>query len=232
MVDSRWQVISDRIKTGNPGLSIDQRVCAVTRDIFQAQSVSMAMVVQHSYRPIAATDDLGTFLDDEQFALGDGPTFDAQTSPIPIVLEDARSARAKRRWTVFANLAAKHEIAGVFAFPLRVGEAYLGVLSIYCTLAGEPTADRYSDGLILASIATAELIRRAAAIGPASDMTVLEPGLYDESSLQIAAGMVAESLNVSIVAALARIRARAFSDDKPVSATAQLIVDRQLVLER
>jgi hypothetical protein len=44
--------------------------------------------------------------------------------------------------------------------------------------------------------------------------------------------MVAESLNVSIVAALVLIRARAFANDQPVSKTAQQIVARELVLEK
>lgn len=192
----------------------------------------MALVIDHAYSPIAATDDLGTLLDDEQFALGDGPTFEAQRSPAPIILDDAHAHRAAARWPVFAKLAQKHSIHGAFAFPLRIGDAYLGVLTAYRDRAGEPSAQQYADGLILASLATAELVRREAGVGAEPGAGIFEPGLYDQSALQVAAGMVAEALNISIVTALVRIRARAFADDQPVSQTAQQIVARHLVLEK
>jgi hypothetical protein len=44
--------------------------------------------------------------------------------------------------------------------------------------------------------------------------------------------MVAEYLNCPIVAALVRIRARAFADERPVSEIARAIVAREIVLEK
>jgi hypothetical protein len=180
---------------------------------------------------VAAADDLGTLLDDEQFALGDGPTFEAQHSPAPIILEDVHARRTTARWPVFAKLVEKHAIQGVFVFPLRIGDAYLGVLTAYRARSGEPSGEQYADGLMLASLATAELVRRAAGVDTEPGLGIFEPGLYHQSALQVAAGMVAESLNISIVAALVRIRARAFANDQPVSKTAQQISARELVLE-
>lgn len=123
-----------------------------------------------------------------------------------------------------------HGVHGAFAFPLRIGDAFLGVLTAYRARAGEPSAEQYADGLILASLATAELVSQEAGVGAESgsgsssraSMTNLLPR-------EVAAGdMVAESLNISIVAALVRIRARAFADDHPVSKTALQIVERNL----
>lgn len=139
--------------------------------------------------------------------------------------------RAVARWPIFAKLAQEHQVHGVFAFPLRIGDAYFGVLAVYRFRAGEPTAMEYTDGLILSSLATAELVRHQAGAGLDSGAGVFEPGLYDQSPLQIAAGMVAEALNISIVAALVRIRAQAFADEQPVNRIAQQIVARTLVLD-
>lgn len=232
MSDPRWDFIADKVGALDPGLSLSQRICSVALELLGARSVSLALVVSHAYSPIADSDALGTLLDEEQFSLGDGPTFDAQSSPAPIILEDVYAHYAAKRWPVFAKLAQSHEIHGVFAFPLRIGDAYLGVLTAYRPRAGEPTAVEYADGLILSSLATAELIRHLANAGPESEAAILKPGLYDQSALQIAAGMVAESLNIPIVAALVRIRARAFTEGQPVNHIAQLIVARNLTLDK
>lgn len=232
MADARWQRIVGGIGAADSTLTVGQRICLEATDLLEATSVSLAQVIDRVYSPIAATDDLGAFLDDQQFALGDGPTFEAQCSPVPIILEDAHARRATARWPVFAKLAEKHAMAAVFAFPLRIGDAYLGVLTVYRARAGQPSAGQYADGLILSSLATAELVRQEAGVGTKGGPGIFEPGLYDQSPLQVAAGMVAESLNISIVAALVRIRARAFTDDQPVSQTAVQIVERKLVLEK
>lgn len=231
MTDHRWQSIADKIAALDPALSVSERICLVAREHLGGQSASLALVIDHAYSPIADTDALGTILDEEQFALGDGPTFAAQNSPAPIILDDVHAQRAAARWPIFAKLALKHHVHGVFAFPLRIGDAYLGVLTVYRVRAGEPTAMEYTDGLILSSLATAELVRLQAGAGLDSGTGVFEPGLYDQSALQIAAGMVAESLNISIVAALVRIRARAFADEQAVNRIAQQIVARTLVLD-
>lgn len=231
MTDHRWQLIADKIGALDPALSVSERICLVAVELLGGQSASLALVIDHAYSPIADTDALGTRLDEEQFALGDGPTFAAQNSPAPIILDDVHTHRAVARWPIFAKLAQKHQVHGVFAFPLRIGDAYLGVLTVYRFRAGEPTAMEYTDGLILSSLATAELIRHQAGAGLDSGAGVFEPGLYDQSPLQIAAGMVAEALNISIVAALVRIRAQAFADEQPVNRIAQQIVARTLVLD-
>jgi hypothetical protein len=231
MADERWQFLAARVRSADPSLTTPQRICLVANDLLNATSCSLALVVDHVYRSVAATDALGTLLDEEQFALGDGPTFEAQNAAAPVLLEDAHAHRAVARWPVFAKLAQKHHVHGVFAFPLRIGDAYLGVLTVYRARAGEPTAGQYADGLILASLATAELVGHEAGVGAEPGEGIFAPGLYDQSALQIAAGMVAESLNLSIVAALVRIRARAFADDEPVNHTAQRIVARTLVLD-
>lgn len=231
VADERWKFIAEKIRTADPALALGRGICVAARELLGAQSASLALVIDHVYSPIAATDDLGTLLDDEQFALGDGPTFDAQNSPAPVILEDAHAHRAALRWPVFVGIAQNHGIHGAIAFPLRIGDAYLGVLTAYRVRAGEPSAQEYIDGLILSSLATAELLSHQAGVGPKAELGIFEPGLYEQSALQVAAGMVAEALNISIIAALVRIRARAFADDQPVSRTAQRILDRELVLE-
>jgi hypothetical protein len=231
MPDPRWKFIADKVAALDATLSLSQRICSVALELLRARSISLALAVNHAYSPIADSDPLGTLLDEEQFSLGDGPTFDAQSSPAPIILEDIRAHQAATRWPIFAKLAQAHEVHGVFAFPLRIGDAYLGVLTAYLARAGRPTAAEFADGLILSSLATAEVLRHLADAGPESEAGILQHNLYDQPALQIAAGMVAESLDIPIVAALVRIRARAFADGQPVNYIAQRIVARTLTLD-
>jgi hypothetical protein len=60
----------------------------------------------------------------------------------------------------------------------------------------------------------------------------MNPLTYDQSYVQLAAGMVAEQFDIGIVESLVRIRARAFSSDLPVTKIARLIVEGRLILER
>jgi hypothetical protein len=232
MADERWQFIADRVRAVDSTLTGSNRICLVANELLDAKCVALAKVIDHTYSPVAATDDLGTLLDDEQFVLANGPTFEAQRSPAPIILEDLRAHRTVARWPIFSEFAQKHGISGVYVFPLRIGDAYLGVLTAYRDRSGELSGTQYADGLILASLATAELVRTEAGVGSEPGLGIFDPGLYHQSALHVAAGMVAEALNISIVAALVRIRARAFANDQPVSRTAQQIVARELVLEK
>jgi transcriptional regulator with GAF, ATPase, and Fis domain len=232
LVNDRWHSIADKIRATDSSLTLGQKLCAVAVEVLGANAASIALVVNHAYSAISASSDVATLLDEEQFALGNGPTFDAQEASGPVIIDDTTAHRASHKWPAFTPVAAKHGIHGVFAFPLRVGTAYLGVLTAYRTNPGKPTADEFSDGLILASLATAELVRHQAGVTSPELADIFEPGLYDQSALQIAAGMVAEALECPIVAALVRIRARAFADDKPVSEIARAIVAREIVLEK
>ena len=232
MADERWQFIADRIRAADSTLTVGKRICLVANELLDAKCVALAKVIDHAYTPVADTDDLGTLLNDQQFALSNGPTFEAQHSPAPIILDDLHTRRTVSRWPIFAELAEKYGISGAFVFPLRIGDAYLGVLTAYRDRSGDLSGTQYADGLILASLATAELVRMQADVGAEPGLGIFEPGVYHQSALQVASGMVAESLNISIVAALVRIRARAFADDQSVGRTAQQIVARELVLEK
>ena len=230
MSNQRLSFISDKIRESDASLSLVHRFCVVAAELLRAQSASIALVIDQAYSAIAASSPLGTLLEEQQFAFGDGPTYDSRESPIPIIVEDMTDRHSAKEWPAFAPVASKHDIRAVYAFPLRVGSAYLGVLTVYRVEHGEPTAQEYADGLILAALATNELVRQQAGIAAGDVLSSSEPGLSDQSTVQIAAGMVAEALNCSIVSALVRIRARAFADDKPVNDIARAIVARELIL--
>ena len=75
----------------------------------------------------------------------------AVDSLAPVMATDMTSSEALRRWPAFAPVAIRSNAIAVFSFPLRVGEARLGVMSVYRSRTGELTAAEYADGLVIAS---------------------------------------------------------------------------------
>jgi hypothetical protein len=216
----------------NPTIDAGLRICKVTAELMACQSVGLALVVNHAYSQIAGSDKIASFLDETQFDLGDGPTFSAQNKPLPVLAEDLTSRMAFKTWPAFSPIAVKHNVRGVFAFPLRVGTAYLGTLTVYRELSGPLTATQFTDGLILSAVATEALLTQQAGVPNGGLSKFFAPGVYDQSFMHLAAGMVAEQMGSTIVEALVRIRAFAFAHDEPISEVTRQIINRDLILEK
>ena len=230
MNESRWREITQRVRDHRQDLSVSRRICFVGAEMLDADYVSIAMVVNNSYSPVASTDDVSVFLDEQQFSLGNGPTFEARNSEAPVLANDLHKRDNQARWPAVIPSFTNHNINAAFAFPLRIGSAYIGVLTFYRTKPGELTAIEFADGLFLATFATAELVKERAGVITGDFDTVADIHSFEQSTIQVAAGMVAEYLNCSIIDALVRIRARAFVDDLPVSVVARKIVAREITI--
>lgn len=225
-------MIADLVRDLDSTESVGRKICDVAVDLLDATAVSIALFVQNTYTPIAQSDDLAGVLDEQQFALGDGPTFEACKSTIPIIVDDIRQASSREQSPAFAHAVELYDVRGIFAFPLRIGNAYIGALTAYRLTTGTPNAQEYSDGLILALLSTAELVRLQAGADPEGIPEIFEAGFYNQSPLQVAAGMVAEYLNCSVTEALVRIRTRAFVEDKTLNVIAQQILSKEILLEK
>lgn len=230
MANPRWNSIVKRLHEKKSNRALGERICEVAVEVFDADFASIALSINGNYSPFAASSDVAILLDETQYSLGQGPTFDSVNARLPIVIDKTNSRESSHRWPVFIPVLTSHGMRSMYVFPLRIGNAYIGSLSVYKSDADEMSPEQLSDGLILASLAGTELVEKTAGVADRDD-ALTEPGLYDRSSLQIAAGMVAEALNCSIISALVQIRARAFSDDVPVSRLAQQIIAREVVLE-
>lgn len=231
MANERLADIQQKIADLDTSLSFAQKVCQVGKDLTQADGVSVALVLNDAYTHLASTSNEYTFLEEEQFSLGQGPSFRAKSSLTPIIIENTMDSSFGDSFPVFQNLAAKHQIGSMFVFPLRVGNAYIGALSCYRKQPGNLNVEEYSDGLILARIATTALVKQLAGIFLDENNQIYDSRVIEQSGLQIAAGMVSEQLNCSIIDALVRIRALAFKEDLPVNVVANKIIDQEIDIE-
>jgi hypothetical protein len=112
---------------------------------------------------------------------------------------------------------------------MQVDRARMGVLTLYQDAPGPLTDAQYDEAGVLADVITAATLAmlRDDTIAPALDDAVAH-----RAEVHQAAGMVSARLDVTTAVALARIRAHAFSHDRPIGDVAADIVARRLTLSR
>lgn len=172
----------------------------------------------------------GEKLEELQFTLGVGPTFDAYRQGIPIVESDL-VGRAPARWLGFVGPAVDEGIQAVFAFPLQVGAARIGTLTVYQSRPGPLDDDTYADALIMADVVTRAFLAMQAGMfdGTLAD-ELRDDGAY-RAEIHQASGMLSVQLNIDVGEALVRLRARAIADNTTLAHLAAAVVARRLRLE-
>jgi hypothetical protein len=172
----------------------------------------------------AASDEKCKALDELQFTTNEGPCHDAYADRRPVMTPDLRSVPGGR-WPGYATASLDAGVRGVFAFPLQIGAARLGVLDVFAEEAGSLSDEQVAIALTFAQIAT-EILLDGDLITPAGE---LEPGLATaldyRSEIYQAQGMVMVDLGVDLAEALARMRAHAFSHGIALIDLARDIID-------
>lgn len=159
--------------------------------------------------------------------LGEGPCVDAFTSGVP-VLEGDLADPGHGRWLAFAPAAVAAGATAAFGFPMGVGDARIGSLNLYADQPGDLTQAQHADALLLAGVATHVVLATQAKAPP----DALAAELADIGSHMVrvhqATGMVAAQLGIGVAEAIAVLRARAWTTDRPISDVATDVVDRRL----
>lgn len=177
--------------------------------------------------PICVSNPGVASLEDLQYTIGQGPCRDA--------FHTGRSVHAPRldaeawgRWPSFVDLARVSDIGAVFAYPLVVHGANVGVLTLYQRDEGELTKEQHSDSVELAEVLAETVLSLQEEAPPGT----LAPGIADavqyRAEIYQAAGMTSIQLSVPVAEALVRIRAYAFANDQAVATIAAQIVSREL----
>jgi hypothetical protein len=173
---------------------------------------------------LAATDNWALRLEELQYTVGDGPGVQAYRTGGPVLISDLLVGES--RWPGFADVVAEVGAAAAFAFPLQAGGIRLGTLALYRRRPGALGPDELADAAILADLATTALLTDIAAQSPDAEPAV---GRYDD--VNIATGMLAVQLKVSVEDAFLRLRAHAFSRRRPLLDVARDVLERRLRLD-
>lgn len=208
------------------------RLCAAAVRALPASGAGVSVMSSDGSRGVAAASDPASGLIDElQFTLGEGPCVDAFSSRHP-VLEPDLDHSAVNRWPMYWPAVQDRGVRAVFAFPLQVGAARLGVLDVYRREPGALSIPALRQALTFAEVAVTTLLdgQREAVEGEAPDG--LEQALEYRLELYQAQGMVMIQLGVSLFVAMARLRAYAYAQDRRLSDVAGDVVHRRITLDR
>ncbi|WP_250009783.1 GAF and ANTAR domain-containing protein [Actinoplanes sp. M2I2] len=206
-----------------------RRLCSAAERELSASGTGVSVVAGSEMRGVAAVSGPAyEALEELQFSLGEGPCLEAIARREPVLVPDLLDG-AMRRWPGYAPALYDKGVRAVFAFPLQIGVARLGALDVFRDEAGSLTSAEFRDALSFADVAVTTLLdgQADAVPGAAAD------GLDDEvvgqrAELFQAQGMVAVQLTVPVADALARLRAYAYAEDRPLGDVARDVVARRI----
>ena len=147
-----------------------------------------------------------------ELTLGEGPSRDAFASARPVLVDDLRDL-ARASWVTYAAAVAQHGVASVFAFPLHVGAARFGTLTMYGDTPQRLDRARTARCLAMAELATESLLGGADADSDGHLDPRVQSALTFRSEIYQAQGMVMVTLKTDLATALARMRAHAYQSE-------------------
>jgi hypothetical protein len=175
-----------------------------------------------------ATDPTAELLEDLQFTLNEGACMEAAATGAPVLVPDLADRVDAARWPVFAAAVAEQtDVAALFALPMQWGTVNLGVLDLYRRTPGGLSREQRLDAISATDVAALKLLDMRT--GPAAGHPDrLDPATSGRAEIHQATGMVLAQLDISADAALARLRAHAFVEQRLLIDVARDVVERRL----
>jgi hypothetical protein len=206
------------------------RIChaVVASSLAHGAAVTLISDPDHQ-EPICATDATAARLDELQFSLAEGPCLDAHTFGHPVLVSDIADP-ADTRWPEFASGARDTSARALYALPMQIGGARLGILDLYRRERGPLSRQALTMALRAADAAMWAVLRPAALPhqAPSEVPDELAGGGLARAEVHQATGMLSAQLGISVAVALARLRAYAFAEDRRLIDVARDVVARRL----
>ncbi|MFE4498540.1 GAF and ANTAR domain-containing protein [Rhodococcus sp. NPDC056743] len=208
-------------------LPVTADLCSKCISLTAVDGAAVTVLSSSSARELMyATDALAQHLDELQFTSGDGPCVDAFLSGSPVLCNDTSDSVHAASWPGFSSDAERSGVGGVYAFPLRGGRRVFGVLELYRRVPGALTQFQLD-----AAVASADAIASSLLDELSLDEDSHTGGManaFHRPEVNQAVGMIAVQLKVPVTEALSRLRATAYSSDKPIWEVAGDVVHRRL----
>ncbi|HTS95513.1 MAG TPA: ANTAR domain-containing protein [Streptosporangiaceae bacterium] len=222
-----WLSIAARARSEGTTVGVRHAVTACGEAIGAGAVLSMSGS-DGSHEPVFATDPRSDELEDLQATLGQGPSAEVIDGLGPVLEGELASSQALARWPEFSPAAVARGVAAVFAVPVGVGAARLGVLSLYRDWAGPLSRDQFNALLLYADAVLMLALDERGGLAPGAVDLVGEGFTERRAEVHQAAGMVSVQLGVSLTDALVAMRARAFAEGRTISQVAADVVARRL----
>jgi ANTAR domain/GAF domain len=162
------------------------------------------------YGSIAASSgDQVRTVEELEFSLGEGPGSEAFLTARPVLTPDL--SRAVGRWPGYARAAVAAGSHAVFAFPMHVGAARFGVLSLHMSRPRSLTPSEIATCLMVTDLATDIVLDGLPPVADRGPPARRRDVGSTRDQVYQAQGMVMVQLGVGLPEALARLRAHAFA---------------------
>jgi hypothetical protein len=209
----------------------EMRLCSATAKLLDAAGVGMSLGASNDLldgvlEMVCATDGARD-AEALQFDLGEGPSYTAHRTGWPVHVPDLERDDT---WPAFAEAAAGLGLRAVFAFPLRSGSVGLGALTLYQHVSGDLTPEQYADALVFARFALNLLTSLQAGRPPDELDQVFTDSLSNSMEVHQASGVVSVQLGIPVGAALAVLRAHAFTEGCSLAEVAAQVIEHRLRL--
>ncbi|WP_051813723.1 GAF and ANTAR domain-containing protein [Kitasatospora sp. MBT63] len=223
------QTMGAAVQDDGPGLP--GRLCTAFSHATEGRGAALALMADPTHHhTLCASDAYAAALCELEFDLGVGPGLEAFKCGHPVLIGDLHGADGQR-WPIWsAAIQAKGFPArAVFGFPLHIAGTAFGLIQLYRDRPG--TLDR-------SDVAAAALAADLAALALARSFDHPTPGTLPEwfpgpaldgVEVDQAIGMVMAQLRAPAETALATLRARAFTEDRPLDAVAGDVLTRRIV---
>jgi GAF domain-containing protein len=212
-----WRQVNAATTASNETTSL----CRVSAEITATSGAAIMVMTEGAPRAsFCASGPVSELLDDLQFTLGEGPCIEAFERD-RIVLEPDLASPAKPRWSAFTPRALDVGVRAVFGFPVRAGTITVGSLNLHRDVPGPLTAAEHDDAVTLADMAAVAVLASQGS----------EVDLHVRLVVHQASGMVSEQIGTTVADALARLRAHAYAEDRPLDDVAIDVVARRLRFE-
>ena len=209
-----------------------ERVCRTATRTLSASGAGISVLTDDGVRGVTvASDPRSERIEELQFVLGEGPCIDAFDSRRPVLIADLGDDPAAR-WSMYGPAAYADGVRAVFAFPIQVGAARLGVLDVFRDRPGALSQDQLSDALTFADLTMTALLDQHEATSEVDDDDGLTDAIGYRAELFQAQGMVMVQIGGTIGEAMARMRAYAFAEGRGLSEIARDVVARRLKFDR
>lgn len=178
----------------------------------------------------AASGPATRYLEELQLTLAEGPSNDAFATRYP-VLEPDLVGRGVRRWPGFGPAASEQGMCAVFAFPVQIGAARLGTLSVYRREPSPLSAQAVGQAVTFAEVALGLLLEMHS---PSKHRTAggIDALLAYRAEVYQAQGMVMVDLGVGLAEAMLRLRGHAYAAERDLIDVSHDVVTGSLVLDR
>jgi GAF domain-containing protein/ANTAR domain-containing protein len=222
-----WRMVADRVD-GKVADAWPNAACLVCVAVLGVDAAALTLRGDvPSQELLAASDSWAEVLVARQYTVGEGPGVDAFLDGGPVLVADLCAEQA--RWPGFAGEAMRAGAGAVFAFPLQHGGLRFGVLELFRQRPGGLTPTEVADAALLASLAMDAVLDDADEAHRTGRDWPRPMDSYQDVNMAI--GMVAAQLRISLEDALVRLRAYAFATGRSMKDVATEVLARRVPLD-